>query len=97
MKILAFEVEKPDLTAADFAPYLKAEAQRVWDLQQAGVIREVYFRADQHTAVLMLECATLEDAQAALNSLPLVERGLITFELVPLKPYDGFARLFAEP
>ncbi len=96
MKILALEVEKAGLSAADFAPHLKAEAQRVWDLQQADVIRELYFRADQHTAVLMLECATLDDAQAALNTLPLVERGLITFELIPLAPYDGFARLASE-
>ena len=96
MKILAFEVEKTGLSAADFAPHLKDEARRAWELHQAGVIRELYFRADQHTAVLVLECPTLEDAQAALNTLPLVERGLITFDLVPLIPYDGFARLFAE-
>ena len=96
MKILAFEVEKTGLCAADFAPYLKDEAHRAWELQQAGVIRELYFRADQHTAVLMLDCPTLADAQAALNTLPLVERGLITFDLMPLIPYDGFARLFAE-
>ena len=96
MKILAIEVEQPGLSAADFVPHLKAEAQRAWELQQAGIIRELYFRADQHTAVLMLECSTLEDAQAALNTLPLVECGLIAFELMPLKPYDGFARLFAD-
>ena len=96
MKILAFEVEKPGLNAADFAPHLIDEARRAWELHQAGVIRELYFRADQHTAVLVLECPSLEDAQAALNTLPLVEHGLITFDLVPLIPYDGFARLFAE-
>lgn len=96
MKILAFEVEQPKLSAADFAPHLKAEAQRAWDLQQAGLIRELYFRADQHTAVLVLECPTLEDARAALNTLPLVEHGLITFDLIPLMPYTGFARLFSE-
>jgi hypothetical protein len=96
MKILAFEVETPGLSAADFAPHLKAEAQRAWALQQAGIIRELYFRADQHTAVVVLECTTLEDAQAVLNSLPLVERGLITFDLMPLIPYDGFARLFSD-
>lgn len=96
MKILAFEVEQPGLGAADFAPHLKAEARRVWDLQQAGLVREVHFRADQHTAVLVLECPTLEDAQAALNTLPLVEYGLITFDLIPLTPYDGLARLFAK-
>ena len=96
MKILAFEVEKPGLLAADFAPHLKDEARRAWELQQAGVIRELYFRADQHTAVLVLDCPTLADAQAALNTLPLVERGLITFDLIPLIPYDGYARLSAE-
>lgn len=96
MKILAFEVERPGLSAADFAPHLKDEARRVWDLQQAGLVREAYFRADQHTAVLVLESPTLQDAQAALSTLPLVERGLIAFELMPLIPYNGFARLFSE-
>lgn len=96
MKILAFEVERPGLSAADFAPHLKDEARRVWDLQQAGLVREAYFRADEHTAVLVLESPTLQDAQAALSTLPLVERGLIAFELMPLIPYNGFARLFSE-
>lgn len=47
MMILAFEVETPGLTAAAFAPYLDAEAARVWELYQAGVIREMYFRSDR--------------------------------------------------
>jgi len=29
-----------------------------------------------------------------LSSLPLVEQGLIRFELIPLVAYPGFARLF---
>ena len=33
---------------------------------------------------------------AAVDSLPLVAAGLIDFDLVPLKPYPGFARLFRE-
>ena len=94
MKILALERDWPGLTDIDFQPHLKAEARRAWELHQAGVIRELYFDAREHTAVLVLECTTLEDAQAALDTLPLVERGLITFELIPLQPYDGFGRLF---
>jgi hypothetical protein len=58
------------------------------------VIREAYFHAEQHKAVLVLECAGVEEARAALQALPLVEAGLIEFELMPLKAYDGFARLF---
>ncbi len=95
MKILALERDWPGLTEADFQPHLRAEARRAWELQQAGVIRELYFDAREDTAVLVLECASLEDAQAALDTLPLVEHGLITFELIPLRSYDGFARLFA--
>ena len=97
MKFLALEIEKPGLTGADFEPHLKPEAARAWALVQSGSLRELYFRADRHTAVLVLECASPEEAQQALDSLPLVKAGLITFELIPLAPYTGFARLFASP
>lgn len=95
MKILALEHEVPGMSAADFAPYLKAEAEAAWNLYQEGVIRELYFRADRREAVLVLECDTPEEARGVLQSLPLVEQGLIEFEVIPLAPYPGFARLFA--
>ncbi len=71
-----------------------AEARRAWDLHQAGTIRELYFRADFPAAVLVLECADVVQAQMALASLPMVAAGLIRFEVVPLRAYPGFARLF---
>lgn len=95
MKILALEVETPGKTSADFAPHLQAEARQVWRLQMEGVVREVHFRTDQHAAVLTLECPGLQEARAALATLPLVAEGLIHFDLIPLAPYDGFERLFA--
>jgi hypothetical protein len=94
MKILAIEVEAPDATPEQFGTYLKLEALQVWELYAAGVIREAYFDAARHVAVLMLECADVDAAQAALDSLPLVQAGLIRFELYPLTAYTGFARLF---
>lgn len=96
MKILALEKEIPNLNSADFAPYLRAEARRVWELMQMGVIREAYFQQDQRLAVLVLECDQVGHAQTALESLPLVQAGLIAFELIPLRPYDGLVRLFGE-
>ena len=95
MKILALEVEAPGLSAVDFAPHLEDEARTLWGLHQAGVVRETYFRPDLHTAVLVLECESLQHAETALASLPLVQRRLIRFELVPLAPYSGYSRLFA--
>ena len=97
MKFFALEHEQPGCTAPDFQPHLKAEALRAWQLYQSGVIRELYFRPDQHTAVLVLECASLEEAHSVLDTLPLVQAGLICFEVIPLVPYSGFERLFQTP
>lgn len=95
MKILALEKEVPGKTAADFQPHLSPEAERVWELYQAGVIREIYFCGDRPEAVLILECADATEARETLNTLPLVKEGLIDFEIIPLVAYPGFARLFA--
>jgi hypothetical protein len=96
VKILALEKNLSGTRDARFEPHLKAEALRVWELQQESVIREIYFRTDQALAVLVLECADVHAAQAALATLPLVREKLIAFDLLPLKPYPGFARLFAK-
>jgi hypothetical protein len=95
MKFLAMEKENPGVGPEQFEPHLKAEALRVWELYQAGVVRELYFRQDWQGAVLILECIDLIEANEALSSLPLVKEGLIAFEVIPLIPYPGFARLFS--
>jgi hypothetical protein len=96
MKILAIEHDSAAVTDDQFTPdLLKAEAQRAWELQQAGLIREMYFRADRPEAVLVLECAHVAEAQTVLNTLPLVREKLIEFEVIPLQAYPGFARLFS--
>jgi len=96
MKILALEHDLPDVRADQFTKaLLQAEARRAWELQQAGVIRELYFRADRDEAVLVLECTNVVEALEVLNTLPLVREKLIGFELIPLTAYPGFARLFS--
>ncbi len=97
MKFLALEIDPPDIN--DIQPnaaLLKEEARRVWELYQSGSIREFYFRADRQAAVLMLECISLEEAREVLNTLPLVRERCIEFEVIPLRAYPGFARLFTE-
>jgi len=96
MKILALEKESPGTTPEQFAPHLKAEAARVWELYQSGQLREMYFRQDRSEAVLILECADAQEARQVLDSLPLVQAGLIGFEVIPLVPYPGFERLFGK-
>jgi hypothetical protein len=95
MKILALEKDMPGARAEQFPPLLQAEARRVWELQQAGLLREIYFRQEKTEAVLILECVDAAEAREILNSLPLVREKLIDFEIIPLVPYPGLERLFA--
>jgi muconolactone delta-isomerase len=97
MRILAIEREAPVVDDHAFTPeLLQAEAQRAWELYQEGIVRELYFRADRTEAVILLECDSVEEAAAALDTLPLVQAGLVAFEFLPLRAYPGFARLFAK-
>ncbi len=96
MKILALEKEVPGATVQGFKKHQNDEAIKVWELYQAGVFRELYFRRDWPGAVLILECEGVEEAEAVLGRLPFVKKNLITFDIVPLGPYPGFARLFRE-
>ncbi len=96
MKVLAIEREVPGVSAGQFTAELgRAEAGRVWELQQAGIVREIYFRTDETSAVLMLECESVEAAKEELARLPLAAAGLIEFEVLGLRAYPGFERLFA--
>jgi muconolactone delta-isomerase len=96
MRILAIERSVDGVSDELFTPELLArEAARVWEMHQDGIIRELYFRADESMAVLAFECADMDEAGRVVATLPLVEAGLIEFELIPLRAYPGFARLFA--
>ena len=97
MRILALEHEVAGATAAQFKLHANAEAARAWELVQSGLVREIHMRADRNDAVLVLECASVEQAQSILATLPMVQAGLTLFDVIPLKPYPGFARLFAAP
>ncbi len=96
MKIIAISSDVPGTTDEQFAPHLKTEARRAWELYLSGDVREFYFRADESSAVLILECESVEAAGEILATLPLVRERLITFKLIPLAPYPGFARLFEQ-
>jgi len=96
MKVLALGRDTAPADDPRFAAVRPAEARRAWELYQQDILREIYFRADRPNGVLVLEVPDLAAARAAIDSLPLVAAGLIDFDLVPLMPYPGFARLFAE-
>jgi len=94
MKIIALEKELSNARNIDFRKNAKAEAKALWQLYQSGLVREFYFRDDKTLAVLILEAKNKQSANKELNKLPFVNKKLIKFDLIPLKPYPGFQRLF---
>ena len=94
MRIIALEREVGSATADDYTSHAEAKARVLHELYQAGVVREMYFRIEREQAVLLLEAADNNDASKSLAQLPFVRHGLIEFELIPLRPYPGFQRLF---
>jgi hypothetical protein len=97
VKFLAQEIEGAQINWSEISSdLLKSEARRAYDLQQTGFIRDIHFRADNNSAVIELECDSLDQAKEITDSLPLVKKGYIQFEIVQLIPYPGFKRLFSE-
>jgi hypothetical protein len=45
----------------------------------------------------MFESASVEAAEEALATLPFVQLHLIDFDLIPLAPFAGLARMFQTP
>jgi len=95
MKILAIEKNLKQVDWNKLQPVLKDEALRVYELYQCCFIREVYFN-EHKNAILIMECDNKEHALEILSTLPLVESGLIAFEVMELNPYTGYRRLISE-
>jgi hypothetical protein len=96
MKIIALGRDCAGARPEDFAKHAVREAEVLYELWQRGFVRETHFRADANDAVLVLEASELAEAETLLERLPLVGHGLIEFDLIPLRPYPGFDKLFGD-
>jgi len=96
MRILAIERDVPGADPRQMQPHLEEEAAAVWALAKRDLLRDACFTVADHRAVLLLECGGEAEAREALRSLPLCREGLIEFDVLALRPYDGFERLFRD-
>ncbi len=96
MKLLAIGRPRPGLDAPrEIAAHAAAEMQALWELYRGGAVREMYSPGGPGS-VLVLEAASRQDAEAALQALPLVKAGVIEFEVLELHPFAALAMLFAD-
>ena len=92
MKILAIEKELKSVDWGKESQTLINEAEVTYNMLLSGSLREIYFTENKN-AVLVLECENKTIAEQLLSKLPLVEKKIIAFEIMELKPYTGFSRL----
>jgi hypothetical protein len=95
MKMLVLPRPRDGVPAEALQQHAAAEIRAVWDLYVQGICREFYVRAaEPGRVVLIFESPSVEAAQEALATLPFVRLHLIDFEVIPLAPFAGLARLF---
>ncbi len=98
MKILVMPKPIEGVSREEMLQHATAEIQAVWELYAQGICREFYTRAnDPGRVVLMFESASVEAAKEALATLPFAQLHLIDFDVIPLAPFTGLARLFQAP
>ena len=95
MQFLAIARPNKDTSPTEVLPYVKPEAEKVWDYYAADMVRSIHYIADMSGVVLMLEAASLDAAKSLIAELPMAQHGLLNFEILPLKPYTGLDTLFA--
>jgi hypothetical protein len=98
LKVLAIGHAQSGIGWEHIAPYVGEEARSVWELYESDRVREFYLRADHRPGfVLVFETDDVSEAERLVAALPIVEAGLLDFEVVPLRPYIGLRELFEEP
>ena len=66
----------------------------LWNLQKKGVIRSIWFTKNTREAILIIEAEDTIRTKEIVDTFPLVEEGLISYDIVELIAYDGYERLF---
>ena len=98
MKILVMPKPIEGVSREELLQHAAEEIQAVWQLYTQGICREFYTRANEPgRVVMMFESETVEATNKALATLPFARLYLIDFDVIPLAPFTGLARLFQAP
>ncbi|HTX76810.1 MAG TPA: muconolactone Delta-isomerase family protein [Terracidiphilus sp.] len=95
MQFLTLTRRRLDAFPAEaFTPELIAgEQKRAKELYGSGMARQIWKRGDIAGAAILWEAATEAEVRAAIDSLPLYQKGMLEIvALLPLEPYPGLAQ-----
>lgn len=88
---------KPGVQRADVMRVMVEEARHTLALHLEGRILQWWGLGDGRGVVFVLKGATVEDAKAITDTLPLTKAGLVDFQYVPLTTITPLRILLAAP
>jgi len=88
---------KADVDRAQVTKTLPEEVRETVKLYLDGKIQQWYGRSDGRGVVFLLNAASVAEAKATMDGLPLAKAGLATFEFTPLGPLTPLRVLLAPP
>jgi hypothetical protein len=95
MKVLAIIDVATGAHFDEIRPKLAEELRGSWALFASGVLREAYATSVPTRVVFVLEVGDVASAEAHLHTLPLIATGLLSVQLVELRPFANWAVLFS--
>ena len=95
--VLATLSLKPGITREQIQPTMPREVRETVALYLDGKIEQWYSRGDGKGVVFLVNCATVDEAKAILETLPLVNATFAVFEYMPLGPLNPLRVLMDAP
>jgi len=92
MKVFAIASLTPSFTPEKLAPHMQTEVPATLQHYLDGKIEQFWFR-EGAGPIFLMDVASVDEAKAALDTLPLVKAELITYEFMPVGPLKPLGRL----
>jgi hypothetical protein len=96
-KLLAIGSFTAKATPDVWRPILPSEMRETARLYLAGKIDQWYVKQDQSGVVFIMNLTNPEEAHELLAKLPLGQRGLMEFQIIPLGPLSPLHSLLSVP
>jgi hypothetical protein len=96
MQVLVIARVKPGILVEQVLPFVAPEAGQAWEFYASEQIRQMYYIADMSGAVMLWEGESVASVTEEVHKLPMAKGNILDFDILPLKPYTGFAALFAQ-
>jgi hypothetical protein len=95
--VLASLTIKPDKDRAEVMKVLPEEVRATVKLYLEGKIQQWYSRADGRGVMFIMNCSSVAEAKALMDSLPLAKADLANVEFTALGPLAPLRLLIAPP